>query len=155
LGWRKAWPDGTKAGAFIAYFGERVVGGRAGRSPRGGGRSAVEGETTLAPDWLRAARMPSETGPEQRLCAQVSRVGTEGKTCSEVLVGVRGRGRGRWTACVAYGWRSGGRRGRDVIDVESVAKDVAVLGGLYQVRSIGWEGQRSVEMARDRRPMRR
>lgn len=86
MAWRKAGPEGTKAGAFIAYFEERVVGGIAVRSPTVG-RSAVVGETTLAPDWLRAARMPSETQPEQALRTKVLGIWIEEKH-SKFVVGV-------------------------------------------------------------------
>jgi hypothetical protein len=96
---RKDWPEGAKEGAFIAYFGERDV-GRIDRS-RTGGRSAVVGETTLAPDWLRAARMPSRHDWDRGCsAAKVSRYrDSKGKFapggCEVVAAG--------W-AVVAYAW---------------------------------------------------
>jgi hypothetical protein len=68
----------------MAYFGEMVVGGRAGRSPTVVCSVGV-GEIMLAPDWLRAARMPLGTGLEQSLCARSLGDDIEGKTRSEFL----------------------------------------------------------------------
>ena len=95
---------GNEGGAFIAYFGERDVGGRVDRS-RTGGRSAVMGETTLAPDWLRAARMPSRHAWGRGSAPRFRGLGSrERRARSLRKAGVKLR---ELVVVVAYVWRSG------------------------------------------------